>query len=99
MADASTPELEGQQAWLPFAFEQGLLGVARVASDGRIVAANQAFAKMLGWQSETLRGRELLSFVSEVSQAEMRERLFSRIDAPPSPIIEVGYVTRDGALL
>ncbi|HVY26037.1 MAG TPA: GAF domain-containing protein [Polyangiaceae bacterium] len=97
MADTSPPEEPpSPEKQVALAFEQELMGVARVGRDGRIRGANETFAAMLQQSAESLRGRELVSLVNEASRARLHESLFGAVESPLRPVFELEFDVPDG---
>jgi PAS domain S-box-containing protein len=68
-------EAKGEEEMLRMVFEGASTGMLITDLAGKIVRANQAFAKMLGYTPAELHGKSIVEIIQEESDALMRERL------------------------
>lgn len=102
--DASVPEPTTEplraEARFRAVFESSAIGIGVVDSNGTIVEANAAFARMLGYGVDELRGMSYpdLSYPEDVEAArELASRLLS--GERSGVRVEMRYVRKDGALV
>lgn len=83
-------------------FHQAAMGIAHIATDGRIIGANEKFCLMLGYGQDELRARTIFELGDRHEEERVRQQILQRLStplAPSSPEIEKTYRRKDGSIL
>jgi PAS domain S-box-containing protein len=88
-----------EERWSKLA-ENSSAGIALLASDGRFIAANLAFQKMLGYTEEELQRRTAMDITHEEDRAATKDRLVT-FDQGARRVhrIEKRYLRKDGEVV
>ena len=79
--------------------EQAVVGIARCDLKGKIIFTNDAFCKMLGYDSSQLVGKTIAQ-LTHPADVERNMQLFRKLVAKSKPFeIEKRYIRKDGSVL
>lgn len=94
---ADEARLESDQRFRVF-FQESAVGVAVSAMDGRIVEANPAFQKMIGYTDDELRAMTFFDITHPEDRAREEKALEKVLAGPTPPIVtfEKRYIRKDG---
>ena len=99
---SATEALQGSEALFRATFHQAAMGIVHISPEGRILRANEKFARMLGRPAEELQGGNVFDLsdaeVASAARELLSEQLGSEAQALP-PEIEKTYRREDGSLL
>lgn len=99
---SATEALQGSEALFRATFHQAAMGIVHISPEGRILRANEKFARMLGRPAEELQGSNIFDLsdveVASAAREVLSEQLASEAQALP-PEIEKTYRREDGSLL
>ena len=99
---SATEALQGSEALFRATFHQAAMGIVHISPEGRILRANEKFARLLGRPAEELQGSNIFDLsdveVASAAREVLSEQLASEAQALP-PEIEKTYRREDGSLL
>lgn len=97
---AAMQALAASEARFHATFRQAASGMAHIAPDGTLLAANEKFCNLLGYGLAELRGRDTIALCDGAHQEAQRGRIAACLAAPAgtdAPQAETCYRRKDGS--
>jgi len=91
-------ELQKSEARFRHLFERASVGIALLSTEGKIVSANDAYARAIGYRPEEIQGRFQKDLDTPVS-AELHQERFRRLLAGESLTFEAENYHKDGHIV